>query len=390
MRTTVTGSVPPYLGADLTDRYARSPRAIDVCGLTPLPEGRFAVRFWTWTWDAARSPLAVGPLADEIEQARVAMLDGPQGLARPPSSMRACERLTGAPGKTPHQRPASYVPFAGFIHSSLELFEALHSIGVRISPVAGSRGCGEVYPGDIWAALVPGLPKKGTADGDRLRSSLLGLFGLVGLPGSLTHDQNDAAISAVAAAALDGATPGLAAQMVGDALYVDVRGILREGQMVRLLVTSSGLRRRVQADVAPGVPSQRAAANVGHAVNSRAASDRRQTWSAADLHACFVDAVNDGHPIIASYSWVYGRLFGSTPRPWSQGHASEVASIAHGTTRRHVHGLGPVALDTFVVSTTTRVPGEGHWPAATYERTAWEHAFVGAQLLHGATRAPWE
>ena len=115
MKTTRTFEVSPYLGADLTDRYARAPRAIDVCGLTPLPGGAFAARFWTWTCDVAPRPLEVGPLVEEIQQARVAMLDGPQGLARPPAAMRVCERLTGAPGRTPHQLPPFYVPFAGFI-----------------------------------------------------------------------------------------------------------------------------------------------------------------------------------------------------------------------------------------------------------------------------------
>src|SRR5450631_4433331 len=73
------------------------------------------------------SPLEVGPIVGEIHLARIAMLDGPQGLARPPARMRACERLTGAPGKTPHLEPGAYVPFAGFIRSSVELFGALHA-----------------------------------------------------------------------------------------------------------------------------------------------------------------------------------------------------------------------------------------------------------------------
>ena len=39
MRTTRVGDVPRYLGADLTDRYAKTPRAIDVCGLAPVAGG---------------------------------------------------------------------------------------------------------------------------------------------------------------------------------------------------------------------------------------------------------------------------------------------------------------------------------------------------------------
>lgn len=98
MRTDWSGDVPRYLGADLTDRYAHARRPIDVCGLAPLPGGTFSAQFWTWTWDAGPGPLTLGSVADEIDQARVVMVDGPQGLARPPAQMRVCERLTGAPG----------------------------------------------------------------------------------------------------------------------------------------------------------------------------------------------------------------------------------------------------------------------------------------------------
>jgi hypothetical protein len=393
MRTTRAGDVPPFLGADLTDRYARSPRAIDVCGLTPMPGGKFSARFWTWTWDAAPHPLDVAPIVDEIQLARVTMLDGPQGLARPPATMRVCERLTGAPGKTPHQRPSSYMPFAGYINSSLDLFEALHAGGVPISPVAGSinKGCGEVFPGDIWASLVIGLPKKGTPDGDRLRISILRLLGLVDLPASLTHDQNDAAVGALAAAALNGATAGFAAQLVGDPLYVDGLGVLREGQMVRLGVTSPDIRHRLLALIALAQTSAPTpVAQPPRPSTAPVVLKAGQQWSASDLHARFVDAVNSDRPVIASYSWVYSRLFGSMPRPWSQGHAQQVASIAHGTARSEVTGLGEVALDTFVVSTTTRAPSDGHWRAAMYQQAAWNRVFRGAQLLHGAARAPWE
>jgi hypothetical protein len=375
----------------LTDRYARAPRAIDVCGLTPLPGGTFAARFWTWTWDAAPGPLEVGHLVDEVRLARVAMLDGPQGLARPPAAMRACERLTGAPGKTPHQRPPFYVPFAGFIHSSVELFAALHAAGLAISPVAGQQGCGEVYPGDMWTAVVSRLPKKGTTEGDRLRGAALGMLGVTGLPANVTHDQNDAAIAALAAAALDGVVSNMAAQLVGDALYIDNGGILREGPMVRLGVTSADLRRRLTSLVPPvsaaSGPVQPAAVT---SVRAPDAQDTLVLWRATDMHTRFVEAANAGRPLIASYSWVYGRLFGSVPTAWSQGHAGKVAAIAHSTALSHVNDLGPVALDTFVVGSTTRAPGPGLWPAVAYREADWYRVFRGAHLLHGTARAPWE
>jgi hypothetical protein len=243
----------------------------------------------------------------------------------------------------------------------------------------------------MWTALISGLPKKGTSEGDRLRSSLLGMLGLIGLSHSLTHDQNDAAIAAVAAAALDGVVPGVAGQLVGDALYVDQGGILREGPMVRLVVNSADLRRRLTTLVAPALPSARPMIPaVFRPIVSPAASEKRKQWSAADLHARFVEAVNGGRPMIASYSWVYSRLFGSIPTPWSQGYAGKVASIAQQTIRSQVNGLGLVALDTFVVATTTRVPSPGHWPAVSYQKGEWDRVFRGAQLLHGVAKAPWE
>jgi Protein of unknown function (DUF429) len=391
MRTTRTGDVSQYLGADLTDRYARAPRAVDVCGLTPLPGGKFAARFWTWIWDAGPRPLLVGPLVDEIGRARVVMLDGPQGLARPPAAMRVCEQLTRAPGQTPHQLPPFYVPFAGFIHSSVELFAALHAARVPISPAAGRQGCGEVYPGDMWPTIVPRLPKKGTPEGDRLRNAALGMLGVVGLPAHATHDQNDAAIAALAAAALDGVVSGVATQLVGDALYSDKDGVLREGTMVRLGVASADLQRRLTSLVstvpAASSPVQSAAVTSARAP---AAHDARMLERANDLHTRFVEAVNEGRPVIASYSWVYGRLFGAIPKPWSQAHGGEVAAIAHRTALIHVDSLGLVALDTFVAGSKTGVPGPGLWSAVAYREADWNRVFRRAHLLHGAARAPWE
>jgi hypothetical protein len=243
----------------------------------------------------------------------------------------------------------------------------------------------------MWSALIPRRGKKGTPEGDRFRSAALGILGVTGLPANVTHDQNDAAIAALAAAALDGVVSGVAAQLVGDALYIDKSGILREGPMVRLSVTSSDLRLRLTSLVPPtpaaSGPMQPAAVT---SVSAPAAHDELKLWRATDLHTLFVEAVNAGRPVIASYSWVYGRLFGSIPTPWSQGHAGKVAAIAHRTALSHVDGLGLVALDTFVVGSTTRAPGSGLWPAVTYQEADWYRLFRGALLLHGAARAPWE
>lgn len=104
----------------------------------------------------------------------------------------------------------------------------------------------------------------------------------------------------------------------------------------------------------------------------------------------FVDSANGGHPVIASYSWIYGRLNGVVPKPWSQAYGNQVSRYAALTTPRELKGLGPVALDTFIVSTTTRMPSSGYWPKAGHSREAWDRVLGRAMLLHGTAKAPWE
>src|SRR3954454_7793883 len=113
MQSTLSASVPPYIGADLTDRYSVSCRDIDVCGLTPAGNSLRAT-FWHWRWDRAPESLDVAAVAKELRAARVAMLDGPQALARNGNAIRVCERQSAAVGKTPDSRPRLSKPFAGF------------------------------------------------------------------------------------------------------------------------------------------------------------------------------------------------------------------------------------------------------------------------------------
>src|SRR6476661_5361034 len=118
MKSTLSGSVTAYVGADLTDRYSVQSRDIDVCGLTPSRSGLRAA-FWRWSWDRAPQSLDVRAIAEELRAVRAAMLDGPQALAREGSTLRVCERQSAAVGKTPDRRPTFTKPFAGFICSSL-------------------------------------------------------------------------------------------------------------------------------------------------------------------------------------------------------------------------------------------------------------------------------
>lgn len=155
MQTTLSGNAPEYIGADLTDRYSVECRNVDVCGLTRVGNSLCA-SFWHWCWDRAPQALDVGAVAKELRAARVAMLDGPQGLARNGNTLRVCERQSAAVGKTPHTRPGLRTPFAGFICSSLDLFAGLRREGIAISPPVFAGGVFEVYPGHIWTVLGGG------------------------------------------------------------------------------------------------------------------------------------------------------------------------------------------------------------------------------------------
>jgi hypothetical protein len=128
MYSSLTGSVPPYIGVDLTDRYAIGCKAIDVCGLSPGTGAGLTASFWSWQWDPAPQRLSMSPIIKELNASKVAMVDGPQGLAEIGCTLRACERQGAAVGKTPHERPAIGKPFAGFVCSSLDLFGAFSRV----------------------------------------------------------------------------------------------------------------------------------------------------------------------------------------------------------------------------------------------------------------------
>jgi hypothetical protein len=213
MNSTLRGIVPPYLGGDLTDRYAKSCRDIDVCGLSRGQNDDLLASFWFWRWDPASTALDVTVIAGELSATRAAMLDGPQGLAAN-GAFRTCERESAAPGKTPDKRPTGR-PFAGFICSSLDIFAELGRTGTKISPPRFLNGVSEVYPGHIWRILAGrGLLKKSTAKGRLQRKYVLEVLGVSGLPELPTHDQNDACVAAILAAAADDAVPGLTVRAI--------------------------------------------------------------------------------------------------------------------------------------------------------------------------------
>ncbi len=242
LKTSRVGPVPPYIGADLTDRYSKRCRPVDVCGLTPTKRGQFKATFWEWLWDPAPEPLDAKPIVAELRKARCAMLDGAQALARPGRSQRECDRAARAAGRVPDRRPDLSRPFGGFICSSLDLFAALTKARLKISPRRPGVGIGEAYPGAIWTRLAKTrLPHKKTPQGRASRVKLLRTWRVV-CPPRPNHDQLDAAIAALVAAAAAGAVPGMAVESVGEPLRSDKGGALREGTMIFPVLTGQAAR----------------------------------------------------------------------------------------------------------------------------------------------------
>ena len=150
------------------------------------------------------------------------MFDGPQALASIGDSLRACERKSGAVGKTPDTMPTLGRPFAGYIRSSIELFSAFAQAGFKVSPADFIGGVSEVYPGNIWGRLAKRvLANKSTNEGRQARNPILEEFGVTDLPTLPTHDENDACISAVLAAAADGKVTGVTVCGLGLPLVID-------------------------------------------------------------------------------------------------------------------------------------------------------------------------
>lgn len=231
MHTTAAFTTPaPYLGVDLTDRYSRGRRPIDVCGLWPASDGSFSARFWQWLWPAPAQPLRADVVAAEIRTSRSTMLDAPQALASPGHHLRAAERECRTAGKTPDDLARLAGPYAGFVRSSVELFAALNACGVAISPPGCTGGACEYYPGDAWLRLAGGrLPNKRTRAGRRVRAEILTLLGVSALPALPSHDENDACLGAMLAAAADTQISGLDIDLAGEALTLDRDKRLREG-----------------------------------------------------------------------------------------------------------------------------------------------------------------
>ena len=229
-----------FVGWDLTDPFARSPRPVDEAVLDSRGHVRFSQRLWPRA-DAHHGldphalveAFAVGP-------ADVVVVDGPQALANPGARVREAERRLRAPGRTPDVLPLPGAPFAGFVRASVLLFSALHT-HARVplldvdTPELSHARLFEAFPGATWRMLAVEklLGAKATPEGRARRQTLLEAAGLRFVDGvPCTHDQLDATVCAWLGL-LTRTRPG-AVTAVGLPLTRDADGTLREGRILDL------------------------------------------------------------------------------------------------------------------------------------------------------------
>lgn len=378
MKTTRRKQPADYLGADLTDWYSRGRRPIDVCGLACGEENRLRAAFWQWEWPVAQGNLDLSSIAPEVRSAKSTMLDGPQGLASIGESLRACERLSGAVGKTPDTMPKLGRPFAGYIRSSIEMFSAFAQAGFNVSPAGFIGGVSEVYPGNIWGRLAKRvLPKKSTTEGRQARKRILQALGVLDLPDLPTHDENDACVGAVLAAAADGKVPGVSVRGLGLPLVIEAGGTLREGPMVIPEIAEDAQRRIEKAlgDIPPVLVTKTSPSR--QSPSNQAAMER-----ATALMDCLIERAREGNAQICTYAWAYRHVFDASYSKWSQAYANQIVSVAESTAPTELPGLGAVRLDAFVVACKTGLPSDGHWESANYDREDWERVLGTATVLH--------
>jgi hypothetical protein len=274
--------------------------------------------------------------------------------------------------------PASRRPFAGYIRSSIELFSAFHRAGFNVSPDRFIGGVCEVYPGNIWRRLAGRLlPKKSTDDGRRARKYVLEALGVFDLPNLPTHDQNDACVAAVMAAAADGRVPGVSVRYLGWALEIEANGTLREGPMaIPEIAEDAGDKIEKALCHIPPVPATETNLPLQPPLNQDAMN------RATALLDRFIESALKGNSQICTYAYAYRDVFKTSPPTWSQAYGKKIVSVAARTVPRELPGLGLVRLDAFLVAKRTGLPSEGHWASADYDREDWERILGNENVLH--------
>jgi hypothetical protein len=228
-----------FIGIDLTDPYAKRRRDVDVaildaagiCEFCTVPPASTSTDVATWS-----SALDLRPSSGDV-----LVIDGPLALAAPGATMRDCERLLGAPGKTPDHLPIpGSRPFAGYVRGSIELARALIASGWtpagESAPLATATML-EAFPGASWTVLAGmRLPHKATASGIIARATLLEEHGIAFAARPRTHDQLDAALCAFLGWTLRRNATAVAA--IGR-YCSDPRGEPREGVIVQICRAST-------------------------------------------------------------------------------------------------------------------------------------------------------
>lgn len=239
-----------FVGIDLTDSYAKTPRAVDVATLDGQT-GRVAFDHFCWPAEAAGcEPAVVRVVAAMGRNDTVFIIDGPQALAKMQNNTRLVERHLGTPGHTPWRAPDPLTrPFAGYIRTSIEFFNALVEAGFNLAELGDaekSANLFEAYPGaawPLWHRCTEPLQSKSTVSGRNQRRAILEAVGCnFGNTGDLTHDQLDAGICAAlgwrfffpggADWLVELSPPPTPPVVRSLAVFRDANGILREGRML--------------------------------------------------------------------------------------------------------------------------------------------------------------
>lgn len=221
-----------YIGLDLADPNAKSPRPADLAVL----DGDLHCTFANWTY--REDGTGIIP-TKAIGRSFILAVDGPQGLAGfPGATVRESEKAVNAPGRSPYELPEPGKPYAGFITGSVRLFHHLVNSGSRFrllgldGVTARDANLLEVYPGGAWRDLseTP-LPPKRTIDGRQARFDLLRRLGVeFDTAAAPTTDQLDAAMAAWVALRFDmGGARVEGLPPVRD----EAARVLREGYVVR-------------------------------------------------------------------------------------------------------------------------------------------------------------
>lgn len=220
------------------------------------------------------------------------------------------------------------------------------------------------------------LSKKSSNGGRQARKAILQALGVVDLPDLPTHDENDACISAVLAAAADSKVRGMTVRGLGSPLEIGSDGTMREGPMV-IPEISNEVERKIDKALNE-IPVTVATKPV---TSRQPAAVQAAIGRATALRDSFIDHARNGNAQICTYACAYRYLFDRSYSKWSQAYTNQVLSVAENTSPVELPGLGLVRLDAFIVACKTVLPAGGHWESADYEPEDWERVLGTATLL---------